>query len=864
MNPLDSVSSSLLSAITGIPGLCVFRTDIDGKCAHVNDGWTKMSGLALEEAKGIDWIETIHIDDRKRVLDEWNRALKEGVTHFKSDFRFSLPDGTVSWVATVATALEEKTGYLFVASDITARKQAEDELRSSSERCKFATAAGEVGAWDWSPVTGDLVWNDEVYRIMGLKPQSVTPSYDLLINLIHPDYREYHNEEVNDSIKKKKPLDIEYAIIRADGKERMCHAIGKVLYDGQGEPARMMGTIQDITERKESEKALLESENKYRLLVKSAGDAIFLADATTGVITDCNEKAEELIGRPKNEIIGMRQTGLHPAELAEHYGQVFKSQIETGKDIAEDLVVLHKDGRTIPVDIRSGVFEIGGRPYIQGSFRDIREKKKAEEALVNSEERYRTLVEGANLIGWEYDTSSDQFTFVSGKAEEMTGYPPEEWKKKGFLAEHIHPDDRDTAVNFFVNATGNCEDHEFEYRMIKADGGIIWCRDIVQVVTKDGKPVKLRGILINITERKLAEESLRNEKEKAVAVKKEKEKYVSLIAHDLKAPFTSIIGFLELMENQETDLSSRQIRGMIQEMKSNAVGAVNAINEILHFSRFQSGDFHMQPQFFDGSMSVASTIANYSFLAQGKGIEIINDIPEGTRLYADKTLFREVMQNLLGNAVKFCNRGDRIRFYVPEDQYTTIAIEDTGVGISGDTIANLFRSDIRTTTAGTNNEVGTGLGLPFCQEIMLAHEGEITVESKIGEGSVFYVTLPFVRPLALIVDDDKIVRYILQRYMQNLNVSFIEAADGIEAMEKVRDFKPDLVLLDIFMPTSDGFQVLKELKSNSSTSNIPVIVLTSDNRIETREKVVRMGVDDFVGKPVRDEEVIPRVRKFLI
>lgn len=359
------------------------------------------------------------------------------------------------------------------------------------------------------------------------------------------------------------------------------------------------------------------------------------------------------------------------------------------------------------------------------------------------------------------------------------------------------------------------------------------------------------------------QEELVAAKEQAEEATKEKEMYISLIAHDLKAPFTSTIGFLRLLAMDEGLPMKGKYGELLDATIHSAERAVNMIDEVLHISRFHMGAATIRKRFFDGFKAGFAVSANYHHVAGSKGVELVNEVAEGTRLYGDPVLVEEVLNNLVMNAIKFTKKGDRITVFTPPGDQGVIAVKDTGVGIDEKLIPNIFRHDVKTSMVGTAGETGTGLGLPLCQDIMKAHGGVLAVESARGKGSVFYAKLPYRKPVALVADDDLAVRYMLGIHLRNIGVSVIEAENGEDALKMIKDTKPDIALLDIYMPGVDGFELLRKIKQDPNTSNVNVIIITSDNRLETREKVIRMGADDFIAKPVTEEEVIPRVRKHI-
>lgn len=485
-------------------------------------------------------------------------------------------------------------------------------------------------------------------------------------------------------------------------------------------------------------------------------------------------------------------------------------------------------------------------------------------ALLKSDELYRLLVEGLRIISWEADIKTRQFTFVSRQAEDILGYSIDEWLKPCFWENHIHPDERTFTLNFSKMFAMKGQDHDLEYRFQSADGRILWFRDIVSVIKKDGEPTALCGAMVNITDRKVMENALQNAKEQAEEATALKNKFVSLVAHDLKSPLTSVVGLLALMSRQLDKSLELKHREMFAHIKKSGERMIQMINELLDISRLQTGAIKPQPRFMDCHAAIEECVASLRFVAEEKEITLRNEIMEGQRLYADPELFRHVVMNLLTNAIKFSPQGSTTAIFVPTGARSVIAVKDQGMGISEDIIPNLFRHEVKTSTVGTAGERGTGLGLPYCADILKAHGGSISVESEEGKGSVFLAEFPYKQPLIMLVEDEKIARAVCMNHLEKVECEIIEAINGQKALDFLENKVPDLMILDLFMPEMGGFEVLERLRSDLKWKNIPVIVVTADASVETREKAFRMGANDFVTKPVNPTDFIPRVRRFLI
>jgi CheY-like chemotaxis protein len=288
------------------------------------------------------------------------------------------------------------------------------------------------------------------------------------------------------------------------------------------------------------------------------------------------------------------------------------------------------------------------------------------------------------------------------------------------------------------------------------------------------------------------------------------------------------------------------------------------IEELLKISRLQTGKITVKKTFFDACLSAAYALRNLKHHADKKEVLVINDIPRGSRIFADFDLFGEVVQNLVSNAIKFCSKGDSVTMFLPPgNEKATFAVKDTGTGISGEVLPKLFLHGETTSTQGTAGEKGTGLGLPFSHDIIRAHNGSLRVESKEGEGSVFYAELPIVRPKVLIVDDSKIVRGKIQEQLQDLNLNFDDAENGKEASKYLESNIPHLILLDIEMPVMNGLELLEHIRKNPTIKSIPVIVITGSASPTDRETAFQLGANDFISKPFVLEDAIPRIRRFL-
>jgi signal transduction histidine kinase len=247
----------------------------------------------------------------------------------------------------------------------------------------------------------------------------------------------------------------------------------------------------------------------------------------------------------------------------------------------------------------------------------------------------------------------------------------------------------------------------------------------------------------DITNLKDAEEKLRTAKSKAESATMLKDKFVSVVAHDLRSPFTSIIGFLRLLLRPDTiePLTAGQ-KDKLARVLGSCESMVELIGNLLDINRLQTGELTPQKILMNTKPAVESNLSKLRYLAIEKGISLEEHIPEELNIHADPDLFSVVIQNLVSNAIKFSNKGDKVAIYIPQSKASCIAVADTGVGISAEIRDSLFTHTAKISTRGTSGEKGTGLGLQFAFDIMKAHGGSLTVDSTVGEGSTFYLEFP--------------------------------------------------------------------------------------------------------------------------
>ncbi|WP_371819412.1 PAS domain S-box protein [Tolypothrix sp. PCC 7910] len=846
----------------------IFRTDASGNCTFMNELACEIMGASLEKALGKGWIESLHPEDRDRVVRQWQETTQQNLP-FKCEHRFRNPQGKTVWVLTQAVPEAESQGkftdFIGTITDISDRKRTEEALSQSEAtlRSFFNSASMLMGIVE-------IVDNDVLHisdnlasaNFYGLTPAAMQNR--LASEMGAP--QEYINqwiEKYREAEHTHAPVRFEYTHETPTAKKWLSATVSAINSDCSGRQ-RFSYVVEDISDRKQAEEEL----QKQAFLLDLTHDSIMVRNFN-GEIEFWNRGAEEMYGWTKQEAIGkishdFLQT-LFPQPLAEIEAEL----LQTGRWSGE-LVHTKRDGTLIVVSSSWALQrDEQGKPERTLEINnDITERKRAEEELRHLSTALTSAVEGISQLDQE-----GRYIKVNPAYANMAGYQPEDMIGMDWLLT-VHPEDAEKLSVAYQQMLVNGK-VEAEARGVRKDK-TVFDKQVVMVTAYDRQQQFIGHycFMKDISDRR--------------EIDRLKDEFVSIVSHELRTPLTSISGALDLLAGGVLQTQPEEAQRMLNIAASNTDRLVRLINDILDIERIESGKVQMTPEHCDAADLMNQSIETVEEMAEQARVKLAVS-PLSAPLWADPDRIIQVFTNLLSNAIKFSPEGSTVSLSaeIPETaekaapfgKQILFKVKDQGRGIPAEKLESIFERFGQVDASDSRQKGGTGLGLAICRSILQHHQGQICVESTLGEGSTFFFTLPIASeddtetiepentgdrenihpsilptenkfaalPLVIECDDDPSVRVVVQTMLERQGYRVLAAASGQEAVEQAKLHHPDAIILNLMMPDMDGWETLAILKQQPHTQNIPVIILSG--LLPDAHKSLPHNISDWIVKP---------------
>jgi PAS domain S-box-containing protein len=720
----------------------------------------------------------------------------------------------------------------------------------------------------------------------------------------------------------------ESQVYRQDGTTIWISENTRCVRDRNGEILYYEGTVTDISDRKQAEAALQASEEELRLMFAAMTDTVIVFD-TNGRYLNFIQTQTSLVYKPRVNRIGKTVHEVLPKEIAE----LFMDAIRRALYLHERSYQVVDCPESLPLDQRSINVEYclpiqGKKTWFSASVsalsdntvlwvaRDMSDRKRTEEALQQSEAKFRNIFENSQVGIFRTRIEDGLILDANQRMAELFGFdsPDEMISIKRTTDFYIDPSQRQRAIEQ-LQTRGELQN--FEVQLRKRDGTLFWGLYSARL---DDRGKYLEGVIADISDRKRAEAALEEAKLVAESANRTKSQFLANMSHELRTPLNVILGFTQLMARDR--LLSTQQQDHLGTITRSGEHLLELINDVLEMSKIEAGQVRLNETNFDLYYLIDTLEEMWRPKAISQGIQLIverqPDIPQYVQ--TDESKLRQVLMNLLSNAIKFTQKGSvtlHVSLVISPLSFVTghsssvtshsssvtgqnqeqrtkdkgqvtiqFEVEDTGAGIAPEELTTLFNAFVQTET-GRRSQPGTGLGLAISREFVRLMGGDITLETQVGRGTKFQFTIPIaiadetersrkqrhqrVVGLApdqpcyrlLLVEDRWENRQLLLKILEPLGFEVREASNGREAIAQWEAFEPHLIWMDLRMPVMDGYEATKQIKSHLKGQATVIIALTASSFEEERVVALSAGCDDFVRKPFREEEIFEKMAHYL-
>jgi PAS domain S-box-containing protein len=887
-------TDALLRAFTAGTTDAMFVKDRDGKYVLVNGAAANFVGRSEAEVLGLDDAALYSPESARRMMDSHQRIMTSG-TGTTEEAELTAAGVTRKYLVTLAPDRDTRgnvIGVIGIGRDITDLKRVEGSLRESEQRFRHLADHAPMMVSVTDPDGGCTFLSRSWYEFTGEAPDAGL-GFGWL-SAVHPDDRDLVETAFRTVALRREDCTVDYRLRHRDVAFRWVLHSTVPRFGPDGALLGSIGSIIDFTERKEAEEKVRTSEAFLRMSQQVGKIGSWQWDVRTNRV-HWSEAMFEIYGLCPGPVEEAMAVALH---------ETHPDDIETVQAYIEDVTDAHgphtleyrirrPDGRVAHLWGRTEVtYDATGTPVqATGTVQEISEQKLAEQALRTSEKRYAGLVNNLDGIVWEVDARTFQFGFVSPQAERILGYPVSQWiEEQDFWPNHIHPDDRERAVAYCVAQTRQSLDHEFEYRMIAADGRAVWLHDLVSVEAVNGEVVTLRGVMVDITDRKRAEETrLALEAQLRQAQKMEAVgRLAGGIAHDFNNILTVINGHSDFLLTVPPGAGFG--RESLAAIRDAGERAARLTQQLLAFSRKAM----VEPRLLDLNELVSNSAKLLRRLIGEDVLLTLVADPALGLLRADPGQLEQVLMNLGVNARDAMPTGGRLTLEtrsvtvgagasgrdpnLKPGRYAQLSVTDTGHGMSEEVKGKIFEPFFTTKGVGK----GTGLGLAVVHGVVEQCGGHIRVDSAVGRGTTFELLFPVAEqppdaPAAsgayklvsrgtetvLLVEDEEAVRTIARLALETQGYRVLVAASGQEALRLTEgSVEPiHLVVTDVVMPGMGGRLLAEALRKRRP--QIRVLYMSGYNDDAILQHGVSGSHDAFLQKPFTPLGLARKVRAVL-
>ena len=760
------------------------------------------------------------------------------------------------------------------------------DLEASQKRYKSLVNSIDGVVWEADAKTFQFQFvSQQAQRFLGYPFEDwLKPTF--WADHIHPDDREWAMAYCVNATKNKQDHNFEYRMRTADNRTIWLRDLVTVVVEND-QAVKIYGVMFDITESKQAEKALRQSEEQFRKMFEEGPIGMAIVTPSFRLIK-ANAAFCEMLGYTEAELRQLNVADItYPDDMPKNRTLMQEALNDEIPFYQMEKRYIRKDGELVWGNLAVSLFrnDEGEVTHCLSKVEDITERKQAEESL----RRFRAALDNSADAIFIIDRQTMKFVDMNKMACDSIGYSYNELLFMG--PQDIKPyfTKAQLAAKFDEIIQSECQG-TIETVHQRKDGTEFPVENFLQSLKFDEGYLLISSVR-DITEHKQAEIALIQAKEQADSANRAKSEFLANMSHEIRTPMNAVIGFSDILASKITDKKQKSYLDSIQ---TAGKGLLTLINDILDLSKIEAGRLDIQYEPLNPQLIFTELQQIFSLKMAEKNLELIMEIDESLPpvLFLDETRLRQVLLNLMGNAIKFTDSG-YIKLCANKKAYTNhqqidliLAVEDSGIGIPSNQQALIFESFKQQDGQNTRQYGGTGLGLAITKRLVEMMNGKISVESLLGKGSRFEITLQkvkiativqkrkqdntidlnntaFEKAQVLVVDDIESNRDLIEEYLSQVNLEVISAKNGQEALLFAEEYHPALILMDIRMPKMNGYEATKHLKDNPNTADIPIIALTASVALNEKDKIETHGFDGFLAKPVNISELLSELSRYL-
>jgi PAS domain S-box-containing protein len=881
----EETTSEKLHRVLHAVTVGIWEWDVVNDVLHADESMYSLYGIRKRSVLDsfASWIVVVHPDDREKMVRLVQTSEQDGSNFLETRFRITTDAGEIRHILSKGEIVRAADGRIVRMRGVNIDVTAEEKL---IEKLHCVLNAGNIGIWEWDVVANHIEWDESMYRLYG-KQSGVYADW---LDSLHPDDRKIMDERTQMLLEdpQAETLELRFRVMRPGMPVR--HVLGKadIQRDASGNALRMLGVNIDVTREEELLAEIQQNRDELKQLFDNMHEGVIIDDSDA-IVVQCNPAAAKILRCQAASLIGKSAAEIGRRAI-EDIGKptavedlALYEVLRTGKSIIGKVSGMYLDSGELiwlRINVVPRFRPEDQTPYrLLVTFEDITEMRKYMASLNDEKARYENLVYGLNEAACVSMTDPDgRIMMINDKFVHLMGYPREE------LLGHTHRAMRSGihTAEFCNQLWDTITDGKVwrgEFCNRTKSGKLVWLdTTIIPMLNAEGHVESYMSVRFDITAKREFEQQLYESREAEIRANNAKSEFLASMSHEIRTPMNGIIGMAQLL--MDTDLTEEQ-RDCAQTIVSSGDLLLTIINDILDLSKIESGKIELDVRDFDLATYLRDLAKSFLPTVSKKSIVLrVETFSDRCFVRGDRERIGQIIMNLLGNAIKFTERGRVVLTLsrITDDIYT-ICVKDMGIGISEEAKGRLFTAFSQADRQIGKRFGGTGLGLVIAKKLTELMGGSINFFSAVGKGSTFIVTLslaPGIPPvktsmpveqivevdpdaLVLVAEDNVVNQKIVSRMLSKIGCKMKIVDNGAQAVTSAND--ASLILMDCQMPIMDGYEATRALRNSGFGK--PIVALTANALSGDAEKCILSGMDDYLSKPIKLRTLTDMLVKYI-